>query len=819
MPIAAHCARESKSVEATSQIETLCNARGIHASCDTNAGVIRAHSSSNARPPGSFARASNSRHSAGPNSAPSHYLSSAAVSAGTSIGIGVPTVSIAGPTLRKVPLVTTQIHHRTCHLCEAICGVSIELEDGRITTIRGDKDDPFSRGHLCPKAMGLKDIYEDPDRLKAPQRRSGNSWKTISWKDALDETASRLLEVQAKHGRHSVAVYQGNPTVHNYGSMLFGQLFVRALRTRNRYSATSVDQLPHMLAALKMFGHQLLVPIPDVDRTDHFLILGANPLASNGSLMTAPGIQKRLKGIQERGGKVTVLDPRRTETAAMADEHLFINPQTDAFLLAAMLHALLAEKLTKPHLFTSFTDGLEKLNELVQPFSPARVASIVGIPSDRIGKLARDFASAKSACIYGRVGVSTQEFGGLACWLIDVINVVTGNLDRPGGAMFTKPAFDAVGITAKLGQRGHFDKYKSRVRKLPEFGGELPAAALAEEIDTPGEGQVKALVTSCGNPVLSTPNGRRLENALPGLEFMVSIDLYRNETTRHADLVLPPTFALEHDHYDLVFHALAVRNTARYSLPLFEKAPDALHDWEIFNGLARRLDAAKGKRAALKAYVTEAALRALGPEGILDLGLRAGPHGMGRGGLSLKALKKSKHGIDLGPLEPALPGRLMTKNQRINLAPDIFVEDLKRLEKKLAQRPQTVGTLQLIGRRDLRSNNSWMHNSLRLVKGPNRCTLKMNPLDAKERSLAPGATVRISSRVGAVVAALEISEEMMPGVVSLPHGWGHDRKGTQQQIAAEHAGVSLNDVTDEALLDELSGNAVLSGTLVRVQTA
>jgi anaerobic selenocysteine-containing dehydrogenase len=734
----------------------------------------------------------------------------------TSIGIVIPTASIAGLTLRKVRLVTTQIHHRTCHLCEAICGVSIELEDGRITTIRGDKDDPFSRGHICPKAMGLKDIHEDPDRLKAPQRRSGNTWKTISWKDALDETAARLLEVQAKHGRHSVAVYQGNPTVHNYGSMLFGQLFVRSLRTRNRYSATSVDQLPHMLAALQMFGHQLLVPIPDVDRTDHFLILGANPLASNGSLMTAPGIHKRLKAIQARGGKVIVLDPRRTETAVMADEHLFIAPQTDAFLLAAMLHTLLAEKLIKPERFASFTDGLEKLHALVQAFSPTRVASMVGIASDRIVQLARDFASAKSACLYGRVGVSTQEFGGLACWLIDVINVVTGNLDRPGGAMFTRPAFDTVGLTKRLGQRGHFDKYRSRVRKLPEFGGELPAAALAEEIDTPGEGQIKALVTSCGNPVLSTPNGRRLESALPGLEFMVSIDLYRNETTRHADLILPPTFALEHDHYDLAFHVLAVRNTARYSLPLFEKAPGALHDWEIFNGLARRLDAAKGTRAALKAYATEAALKALGPEGMLDLGLRAGPHGIGRGGLSVKALKKSVHGVDLGPLEPALPNRLMTKNQRIKLVPDIFVADLKRLEKRLAQTAQEAGTLQLIGRRDLRSNNSWMHNSLRLVKGPKRCTLKMNPRDAKERSLAPGADVRISSRVGEVVAALEISEEMMPGVVSLPHGWGHDREGTLQQIAGAHAGVSLNDLTDETLLDELSGNAVLSGTRVRV---
>ncbi len=709
----------------------------------------------------------------------------------------------------------TTVHHRACHLCEAIRGLSIEVEEGRIVSIRGDKDDPFSKGYLCPKAMGLKDIHEDIDRLKAPQRRVGSSWSTVRWKDALDETASRLGEIEAKHGRNAVGVYQGNPSVHNLGTILFAPLFVRALRTRSRYSATSVDQLPHMLAALEMFGHQLLIPIPDVDRTEHLLILGANPLASNGSLMTAPGIGKRLRNIQARGGKVIVLDPRRTETAAMADEHLFIRPETDAWLLLAMLQTLFAEQRLKLGPLARFTDGVETLRALVMPYTPERVAPICGIPHDRIARLARDFAAAPAACCYGRVGVSTQEFGALACWLINALNLCTGNLDRAGGAMFTRPAVDVVGVTARLGARGSFARFHSRVRKLPAFGGELPAAALAEEIDTPGEGQIRALVTSCGNPVLSTPNGRRLEAGLQKLDFMVSIDLYRNETTRHANLILPPTFALEHDHYDLVFHALAVRNTARYSLPLFAPAESAMHDWEIFLGLTRRIEAARGKRASLKARAKELALRALGPRGLLELGLRLGPYGVGRGGLSLKKLQESPHGIDLGPLAPCLPARLMNKQQRIVLAPKLLADDLARLETSAAATVR-AGALRLIGRRDLRSNNSWMHNSLRLVKGPGRCTLKMNPRDAESRALEAGAAVRISSRVGEVVAALEITEEMMPGVVSLPHGWGHDREGTLQQIAGAHAGVSLNDLTDDARLDALSGNAGLSGVEVQV---
>jgi anaerobic selenocysteine-containing dehydrogenase len=703
-----------------------------------------------------------------------------------------------------------------------MCGITIETKDGAITSIRGDREDPFSRGHLCPKAMGLKDVHEDPDRLRQPVRREGGLWKTIGWDEAFDEVAAGLRAVQRAHGKSAVAVYQGNPTVHNYGSMLFSPMFVRALRTKNRFSATSVDQLPHMLASLLMFGHQLAVPIPDLDRTDFLLVLGANPAISNGSLMTAPGAAARIEAIRARGGRVVVIDPRRTETAELADTHLFIRPGTDALLLLALVHTVFAEKLDRLRSCAPFTHGLETVRARVAAYSPERVAATVGIGAETIRTLARDFAKAESAVCYGRVGVCTQDFGGLACWLVNVLNIVTGNLDRPGGAMFTTPAVDVVGLTGRLGQAGHFARWKSRVRGLPEFGGELPVATLAEEIETPGKGQLRGLVTSAGNPVLSTPNGGRLDKALASLDFMVSIDFYVNETTRHAHVILPPTFALEHDHYDLAFHVLAIRNTAKYSPPLVPRPANARHDWEIFNELTWRL-AGSGRVERLRARAQAMVMNKLGPDGMLDQMLRIGPYGDRfvplRRGLRLKSLVDAPHGIDLGALKPTLPGKLQTKDGAIALAPDVFLNDLARVDALLAQAPRPTGDLQLIGRRELRTNNSWMHNSRRLVKGPERCTLRMHPTDAAARGLTNGAAVRIRSRVGTVTAPLEITDEVMPGVVSLPHGWGHDRPGVRLAVAKEHAGVSINDLTDDARVDALSGNASFSGVAVDVQAA
>jgi anaerobic selenocysteine-containing dehydrogenase len=700
-----------------------------------------------------------------------------------------------------------------------MCGIVIETQENQIQSIRGDADDPFSKGHICPKAVALQDIQSDPDRLRKPLRRTSSGFSEISWDEAFDETAAKLASIQAQHGRNAAAVYLGNPTVHNYGSMLFAPMFLQALRTKNRFSATSVDQLPHQLAAFWMFGHQLLIPVPDIDRTSFMLIMGGNPAASNGSLMTAPGVTRRLKAIRERGGKVVLIDPRRTETAAYADTHHFIRPGTDAVLLMALLNVIFAEKLDSPGKLSAFTDGLDTVRSLVQDVTPERAAAITGIAAGSIGELARAFAAAPAAVCYGRMGLSTQSFGALCQWLVNVLNLVTGNLDRPGGAMFTLPAVDGVGATRKArgGLRGGYGRWKSRVRGLPEGGGELPVAVLAEEILTEGDGRIHALVTSAGNPVLSTPNGAQLDRALAKLDFMVSIDFYLNETTRHAHIILPPTPPLEHDHYDLAFHFLAVRNTAKYSPPLFPPPKGALHDWEIFLALLRRME----KGAAAKAKHT--LLQRLGPRGILKLGLRFGPHGAKLNplskGLSLRKLERHPHGIDLGALTPLLPERLATQNGRIEAAPDRLVADVERLRRELLTPISAASSefdLLLIGRRHIRSNNSWMHNSPRLVKGPNRCTLLMHPADAEARGLANGAKALLSSRAGVVEADVEITSDMMPGVVSLPHGWGHGREGVRLAVAREHAGVSLNDVTDDQGLDALAGTAVLNGVPVRV---
>ncbi len=705
-------------------------------------------------------------------------------------------------------------HYRACNLCEAICGLEIEVENGEITSIRGDDADPLSRGHICPKALALKDVHEDPDRLRHPLQRTDSGWRRVAWDDAFDLAAERLRAVQAAHGRDAVGAYLGNPNVHNYGSILFGPPLLRTLKSKNRFSATSIDQLPHHVCGYLMFGHQLLLPVPDLDRTRFFLIFGGNPAVSNGSLMTAPDVKKRMRAIRERGGEVVVVDPRYTETAKRASRHCFVRPGTDALLLAALVHTVFDEGLESPGRLAPHTDGLDVVRGVVSGFAPERVAAAVGVEAGEIRRLARDFAAAPSAVCYGRMGVSTQEFGTLCQWLVTVLNAVTGNLDRPGGAMFTRPAVDLV---ARKYGGGSFGRWTSRVRALPEFGGELPVSALAEEIETPGEGQIRALITAAGNPVLSTPDGRRLERALAGLDFMLSIDFYLNETTRHAHLILPPTSALEHDHYDVVFHVLAVRNTARYSEPLFEPADDTRHDWQILHELRRRLD--NGVPLARK--VERAVTARLGPARMIDLALRQGPYGAGfkpfSDGLSLRRLKAAPHGVDFGPLEPCLPERLKTRDRRIQLAPEPMVRDVERLRRRLedAEPPAMV----LIGRRHLACNNSWMHNSPTLMKGKDRCTLLMHPEDAERLGVAGAERVTVTSSVGAITAPLELTDTIMPGVVSLPHGWGHGRDGVRLATASSKPGVSVNDVTDPARIDALSGNAAVNGVPVEIAPA
>ena len=699
-----------------------------------------------------------------------------------------------------------QLHHRACHLCEAICGLTIETataEDGSVAiqSIKGDPQDSFSRGHICPKAVALQDIQNDPDRLRQPMRRIGSQWQPIGWDEAFALVAERLAAIQTAHGANAVGIYQGNPSVHNYGLMTHSNYFLGLLKTRSRFSATSVDQLPHHLVSMQMYGHGLLLPVPDIDATDFMLVLGGNPLASNGSMMSVPDVEKRLKAIKARGGKLVVVDPRRSETAAIADQHLFIRPGQDAALLIGILNTLFEENLGRAsHLPVS---GVEEVRAALSGFSVAAMSERCGIAEAVIRQLARDFAAADKAVCYGRMGVSTQVFGTLCQWLVQLINLVSGNLDRVGGAVCALPALDVVGAT----RGGNFNRWQSRVSGLPEYGGELPVAALAEEMLTPGEGQIRALITVAGNPVSSTPNGRQLDRALQGLEFMVSVDLYINETTRHADLILPSTAPLEHDHYDSSFYNLTVRNVSRFNEAILPKPQGALHDWEIFVGLAKAFAAHTG--VDLKPTMA--------PEQMIDMGLRFGPYGdKSEHKLSLATLREHPHGVDLGPLSSNLAQRLKTTDQQVQAAPALLIGDLERFA---AQAQPSADELLLIGRRHVRSNNSWMHNFHRLVKGKPRHQLLMHPQDLTARGLTDGQRVRVQSRVGVVEVEVASSEEMMPGVVSLPHGWGQGQQGVQMDIATRLPGVSANDLTDERFLDALSGNAALNGVPVQVAAA
>lgn len=720
-------------------------------------------------------------------------------------------------------------HFRTCHICEAMCGVVIEHQDGQILSIKGDKQDPLSRGHVCPKVMGLKDVHEDPDRLRRPVKRVGQDWVEISWEEAFATIEQNVKRVRREHCPDALGVYVGNPTVHTPALVLIPP-FIHALGARQRFSATSVDQLPHMLANLEMFGHQLLFTVPDLDRTDFLLMLGANPAASNGSLMTAGDPMGRIKAIRERGGRVVVVDPRRTETAEKADTHLFIKPGTDFFFLAALAHVMFADAHVRLRHLSDMVTGLAELKAAVEPFSPEAVADITGIGAQVIRDLARDFALAQRGICYGRIGTCVQEFGGLAGWLLHAINVLTGNLDHEGGMMFSTPPFNAV----ELGPKGEFGKHRSRVRGLPSFGGEYPASALAEEILTPGKGQIRLLATHAGNPVLSTPNGRQLDQALESLDFMFSIDIYINETTRHAHIILPPTSALERSHMDLGLAAVSVRNFAKWSPAMLEAPEDSRHDWQILLELSNRL----GETGRLGRYVrqgVQGAVERLGLDAGLDLMMRFGPYGShaklvqrkssatervmsvlrpDRDGLSLRKLQENPHGMDLGPLVRRFPAALGTPDRKIQLAPAIYLADVKRARERLFSRH--AHPMLLIGRRHVRSNNSWLHNSQRLVKGKGRCTAWLHPDDAARLKVAEGQLLRVTSRVGSIEVPAEITDAIMPGVVSVPHGWGHGRQGVQLQVAGRVAGVSVNDITDEQHLDALTGMPVLNGVPVAV---
>ena len=737
------------------------------------------------------------------------------------------------------------VHYRTCPLCEATCGLEIHTRGREVIGIRGDAADVFSRGFICPKGYALKELDADPDRLRTPLVKRDGRHVPVSWDEAFAEIERRLPPIIAAHGRDAVAAYLGNPGAHNLALMLYNPVLLRALGSRNLYSASTVDQMPKQVSAGLMFGTALSVPIPDLDRTDLLLILGADPFTSNGSLMTAPDVPGRLRELRKRGGRFVVIDPRRTRTAAEADEHHAIRPGADAYFLFALVHVLFEERLVRLGRLAEHVAGLDALRAAAADFTPERVAPRCDIAASEIRRLARDLARARSAAVYGRIGTCTQRFGSLASWLIDVLNVLTGNLDQPGGAMFTKPASGA-GHTRGTPGRGkgvRFGRRHSRVRGLPEVFGEFPAACLAEEIETPGDGQVRALITVAGNPVLSTPNGARLDAALGQLDCMISLDIYLNETTRHADVILPGLSPLEQPHYDLALRQLAIRNVATYSPALFpvpdgqqpewrtvlrllgilmgqgaQADVDALDDFVALQLVEQTLGAANSPLAGREAHEILAALAPRrGPERLLDLLLRAGPYGDRFGavpdGLTLAQLEAAPHGLDLGALEPRIPEVLRTPSGKIELAPELLLGDVARLRAGLDAAADDVV---LIGRRELRSNNSWMHNAPVLVKGKARCTLWVHPEDARRFGLQDGRRARVRSRVGSIDVPVEVTDAIRPGVVSIPHGWGHDLPGIQLGVASAHPGVNCNRLVDELDLDPLSGNAVLNGVPVEI---
>ncbi|MFD3747131.1 molybdopterin oxidoreductase family protein [Nocardia sp. NPDC058633] len=712
---------------------------------------------------------------------------------------------------------------RTCPLCEAVCGLAITLDDDdRVLSVRGDRDDPFSKGFLCPKGASFGKLDDDPDLVSTPLIREGSGFRPASWDEAFDLIAAAFAELPTG----STAVYLGNPNAHTVAGALYVPALIRALSTRHIYTASSADQMPKQVAAGLMFGDPLTVPVPDLDRTDFLLMLGANPLESNGSLCTAPDFPGRLKALRARGGKLVVVDPRETRTAALADQHLFIRPGSDAYLLFGVVHTLFDEGLTDVRIDVA---GLDDLREAALDFPPEAVAQRTGVPADTIRTLARELAAAPTSAVYARIGTCTAEFGTLTQWLVDTVNTLTGNLDSPGGAMFA----DAAAGGVRRSKPFRLGRWTSRVRGLPESMGELPVATLADEIATPGEGQIRALVTVAGNPVLSAPSGARLDKGLAGLDFMVSVDRYVNETTRHANVILPPPRSVQSPHFDFALLQFAVRNYARYSpplVPLGERPSESAVVARLAAAVSGQPHAGTGADSAIamvdelviaatlhKADMSERREELTGAnttEQRLDLMLKLGPYGAWNGGeLSLKTLLDNSHGIDLGPLRPRLPGALRTASKRVELAPPQLLADVTRLRAGLAS---TAPAMVLIGRRQLRSNNSWMHNIAGLVGGSNRCTLQVHPDDASRLGL--GEQAEITSAAGSLTVQVELTPAIMPGVVSLPHGWGHGAS-TTQTVARAHAGVNANVLTDDSVVDEVSGTAVFNGVPVTVGPA
>lgn len=718
-------------------------------------------------------------------------------------------------------------HHRVCNFCEAMCGLAVTFDpqienDAKKIIVKPDQNDPFSKGSMCPKASVLGSLHFDESRLKRPVKRTESGWAEISWNEAYNTVEEKLKKIRSQYGPNAIASYLGNPIVHNLGMLLFVKRLTDAIGSRNVYSATTMDQLPHHFAAHFMFGHEFRIPVPDIDRTDHMILMGANPIASNGSIMTSAGVTERLRDIQTRGGKFVVIDPRKTETAKIASEHHFIKPGTDVYFLLAFLHIIFRDGRVKYGSVGAHLKNLEKLEPFLKAFTPEGVASITQLDEAEIERLASEFLSHDRAVIYGRMGLSTQIHGGLCNWLINVINIVSGNFDAPGGMMFPSPAIE---MARSKTQPDSVGRWKSRARGLDEFYGELPVSGMVDEFLTEGPERVRAFVTICGNPVLSTPSGSRLETALESIDFMVSIDNYINETTRHADIILPTPAGLEIDHYDLIFNTISVTNNVKFSQALFPPGDDRPYDWQVLKELIRRLSV-NGVDLFTK-FAT--------PRRVINWGLMLGPYGKlshpkrWLNGLSLDKVIKSEHGIDLGPLRARVPEGLITNDRKINMAPDNFLVRLKTLHDEefpelvaasqaLTAERQSADSFLLIGRRGVNTNNSWMHQYEKLSRSKLvRCTVMMNPEDAERLSISDGEDVAVTSRIGEIRLPAEVTAAMMRGVVCIPHGFGHTRPGMKIPVAQAKPGVSVNDITDHLRTDPLTSNAAFSGLPVTIQ--
>lgn len=719
--------------------------------------------------------------------------------------------------------------HRHCTLCEAQCGLELTVEDNRIVSVRGDTEDPMSAGFICPKGASIGDLHHDPDRLRRPMIRTADGeFVETSWDEALDRAAAGLDSIRKRNGADSIGCYIGNPIIHNYGALLLRQGLIRAIGTRNCFSAGSQDTSPRFATSYYLYGSSLTIPIPDIDRTDYFLCIGANPAVSNGSALSAPNMKARMRSIQDRGGKVVMIDPRRSESALLADEHVAVRPGTDATLLLGMCAVLVQRNKAQVAAIEAVADGWPEVVSRLNRIRLVDVSAETEVAVETIERLATEFADAKTSAAYSRVGVCNTKQGTLATYATDLLNIVAGRMGKQGGSMFTSPAIDSTRLLALPGGDGH-GRWKSRVRGLPETLGDLPSAAMAEEIETPGEGQIRAMFTFAGNPVLSTPNGRRLDSAFASLDFMVSVDLYINETTRHADVILPPAWALADEYVDAFFPQFTVRNTASWSGPVIDPDPDERTDWQILLGITERLGGGPNGIKPLDAALRLA--RKFGykwtPMKTIDLIMRSGEHGdkflPWKDGLSIAKLKSMPHGVDLGPLQPGVARRVRHRGGKIRIASPLILNGIDLLVDQMADRAAEVirskadGELLLIGRRELRSNNSWMHNIPKLVSGKPRCVLFVHPCDADSIGVVDGGNAILESRIHSAEIPVHVTDEMTPGIVSLPHGWGHQASAAWQKTAGKNPGVSFNDWSDESEVEPLVGQSILNGVPVRLR--